>query len=199
MSRTSKVRHFFGDGEHDFQLNIGELVELEEDLNAGAGLVRARLAPGLQLPFGEARVKDIRTVLRLGLVGGGMPKERAWLMIERHVRAGDLGECALLAYVVVSAALAGAPEEALGERKGRGQRAGSRHSRTAAPAGRSSTSAGGALGLSPAQVDASPLWKFLQVVEGFRRANSLDPPPTRPPTLEEHRARLLRLEQRSIH
>jgi hypothetical protein len=148
MSRTSKVRRFFGDADHDFQLNIGELVELEEDLNAGAGLVRARLTPGLQLPFGEARVKDIRTVLRLGLVGGGMPKERAWLMVERHVRGGDLGECALLAYVVVSAALVGSPEEALGERKGRGKRAGSRHSRTAAPAGRSST--------APAAPSASP-------------------------------------------
>jgi hypothetical protein len=148
MSRTSKVRHFFGDGEHDFQLNIGELVELEEDLDAGAGLVRARLTPSISLPFGEVRVKDIRSVLRLGLVGAGMPKERAWLMVDRHVRAGDLGECALLAYLVVSRALAGSEEEPAGEPKGRGKRARSSPSRTAARAGQSST--------RPAAPSASP-------------------------------------------
>ena len=35
MSRTGKIRVFFGDAEHDFCLRIGELIELEEKTGDG--------------------------------------------------------------------------------------------------------------------------------------------------------------------
>jgi hypothetical protein len=110
MSRSAKITAFFGDGDHDFALRIGECEELQELLDCG-------LAESLQR-VEAVRVNDIRQVLRLGLIGGGMSKEDAFRLVTRHLTPGDLGACAVLAARVVGAAIVGSPEELLGELKG---------------------------------------------------------------------------------
>jgi hypothetical protein len=110
MSRSAKVRRFFGDGDHDFALRIGECEELEETFSAGLMPILSRVS--------EVRTKEIREVLRLALIGGGMEKEPAARLVERHVEPAYLAECSVLASEVLSAVIAGAPEEPLGEPRG---------------------------------------------------------------------------------
>lgn len=110
MTRNAKVRAFFGDADHDFALLIGHCVELQELTGAGLGVTLTRIE--------TLCVNDIRQVLRLGLIGGGMGKEMAFRHVERHLVAGEIGVCAEVAYKVCAAAIAGAPDEIVGEPKG---------------------------------------------------------------------------------
>ncbi len=110
MARNAKIRAFFGDGDHDFALLIGQCVELQELTDCGLGEMLTRVE--------RLRVKDMKEVLRLGLIGAGMPKEEAFRKVERHVVAGELGVCGALAFRVVAAAITGAEDEPLGEEKG---------------------------------------------------------------------------------
>ena len=107
MSRSALIRRFFGDADHDFALRIGEVEELQEALDCG-------LIPTLE------RVTNIdvgatKAVLRLGLVGGGLRKEDAHRLVERHVVPGYLVDVSGLAGAVVRAALIGAGDEPAGE------------------------------------------------------------------------------------
>ena len=110
MTRSAKVRAFFGDADHDFALLIGQCVELQDLTGCGLGVSLQRIE--------QVTVADIKHALRLGLVGGGMAKEEAYRLVERNVVAGELGVCAALAFNVVTAAIAGTPDEPLGEPKG---------------------------------------------------------------------------------
>lgn len=110
MSRSARVRRFFGDADHEFQLGIAQCEELQELGDCGLMLTMARLE--------EIRVGDIKAVLRLGLVGAGSDKEAAFRLVERHVRPGYLAESAEVALKVVSAVIAGVADEPLGEPKG---------------------------------------------------------------------------------
>ena len=112
MSRTGKIRVFFGDAEHDFCLRIGELIELEEKTGDGVGLLYAKMQPAAGLPMGQIPVVATREVLRLGLIGGGdVGKMEAARLVERHCVPPDLGEYAKLAMVVLGVAIVGMPEE----------------------------------------------------------------------------------------
>jgi hypothetical protein len=107
--RTAKVRVFFGDRKYDFQLGLGELEELDE---------LARVGPNVQLmrlQSGTWTLDDVRQPIRLGLVGGGLDKEAAYVLTERHVRPGYLADCAKIAAVVLMAATLGFEDEQLGE------------------------------------------------------------------------------------
>jgi hypothetical protein len=138
VSRTACVRQFFGNTKHDFRLRVAELEELEEETGVGYGQIWAEMTPTPMAPFGFFHVKRVRTVLRLALVGGGMDKERAYELVERHAVPPDLGRAAVIAHLALGAVCVGVPEEPLGERKGRGKTTG-RRSPTAAPAGATST------------------------------------------------------------
>ena len=78
-SRDASIDILFGDGEHRFRLLIGELRELEEKRDAGSPLILRRLLSG------EWWVDDVREVIRLGLVGGGMPATDALKLVKRYV------------------------------------------------------------------------------------------------------------------
>ena len=112
MSRSARVRAFFGDQDYDFALLIGQCVELQELTDCGLGECLTRIE--------QLRVKEIKEVIRLGLVGGGMDKQAAFRLTERHVVAGELGACGSTAFQIVAAAITGVEDEPLGESKGDG-------------------------------------------------------------------------------
>jgi len=118
MSRTGRIRSFFGDQEYDFFLNAGALMELEEALDIGVGAIYALSQPGPGMPFGQVRLRHVRLVIRLALIGGGMDKMAAAQMVERHVVPPDLGDCALLARSICGAAIVGVEEKRQGEPEG---------------------------------------------------------------------------------
>lgn len=110
MSRDASLEADFGDGGHQFRLAIGELREMEEKRDAGSPLILRRLLSG------EWRVDDVREVIRLGLIGGGMPALEALKLVRRYV--DDIPawtENAMLAGAILGAALMGVEDEEPGK------------------------------------------------------------------------------------
>lgn len=110
MSRSGKTRLFFGDDDYDFRLPIGQAIELQELTGVGIMVTLERVS--------QFAVKDIKHVLRLGLIGGGMDKEAALRLVERHLVDGEYGRCAGVAVDVIQAAVMGVDEEPGPPRKG---------------------------------------------------------------------------------
>ncbi|MFN5211198.1 gene transfer agent family protein [Brevundimonas sp.] len=105
MSRAARFTGVFGDGKHEFALNIGELEELQEKCDAGPEEIMARVIGGTW------RLSDIRETLRLGLKGAGLAPDRALVLIERYAGPGQLAALKPLVVNVLGAALVGAPDE----------------------------------------------------------------------------------------
>lgn len=105
MSRSARYTAAFGDGPHEFCLNIGELEELQEKCDAGPEEIMARVIAGTW------RLADIRETLRLGLKGAGMAPDRALVLVERYAGPGQLAALKPLVVSILGAALVGAPDE----------------------------------------------------------------------------------------
>lgn len=119
MSRSARVTRFFGDRDYDFALEIDQLEELQEITDAGLGDTLERIE--------RLFVKDIKQVLRLGLIGGagdlkminGRPvKDEAYRLVLRHCVSGEMGSCAEVAMAVANRAIAGVKDEPMGEQAG---------------------------------------------------------------------------------
>lgn len=121
MSGLSKIGLFFGEGDFDFALNIGELEQLQEIAARRCALLGFPMAEASlssladRLRAGRAFTTEVRDVLRLALVGGGMAKQDAHLLVARHLVPGALHECGLIASIPVGRALYGDPDEAEGD------------------------------------------------------------------------------------
>ena len=146
MSRSAKVRSFFGDADYDFALRIGEVEELQETLDCGLMMTLQRVT--------DIDVSAIRPVLRLGLIGGGLAKEDAFRLVQRHIAPGYLVDVARVAGDVVRAAMMGAPDERLGERAG--ETAGDPASPGASSASPTSTGSDRLSGSDPTPSPGSP-------------------------------------------
>lgn len=109
MSRDASLSLIWGDGEHRFRLPIGQLRELQEKTNAGPAEVLRRLTAGTW------RVDDVRETIRLGLVGGGMTPESAYVLTVRYVDERPWGQNVAPAQAILLAALVGAPDEPVGK------------------------------------------------------------------------------------
>ena len=112
MGRSAAVTLTWGDGEHRFQLLIGELSELEEKMDAGARFIRHSIANGTE------RVQWVRETIRIGLIGGGMKAGDAHRLVKRYVDEVPQGENHLIAFAILGAAFEGVPDEPLGKSQG---------------------------------------------------------------------------------
>lgn len=117
MSRDAKVTLAWADGDYVFRLAWGQLAELQEKTNAGPYVVLQRLYEGTW------RVEDLSNVLRLGLIGGGMPPVEALKKVRTYVEARPPLESVPFATVVLSAGLMGAQDEQPGEAEAPNQEA----------------------------------------------------------------------------
>jgi Phage tail tube protein, GTA-gp10 len=76
MSADGGIELFWGDMEHRFRMAIGEFRELQEKVNLRRIRIGAPLVGPMdlvrQLQANNAWPDDVRDVIRLGLVGGGM-------------------------------------------------------------------------------------------------------------------------------
>lgn len=105
-NRNGAITADFGDGTYSFRLALGELEELQEKTDAGPFVVLRRLFDG------SWRTSDVREVIRLGLIGGGMEPLRALGLVRRYVdgRSAWIAS-ASIAQAILGASLSGAPEE----------------------------------------------------------------------------------------
>lgn len=105
MSRTARIVISVWDGDYVFALRFGELVRLQDECGCGPMELLNRLQSG------RWRVQDREAVLRLGLIGGGMPEPEAHKIMRQHVKPAPALDYLPEAQSVLMAALAGAPEE----------------------------------------------------------------------------------------
>lgn len=109
MSRDASITLTWADGDYVFRLGWGEIAKLQEAVDAGPYVVYQRLLDGTW------RVGDISHTIRFGLIGGGMPPTDALKKVRDYVEARPPLENLVVAQAILSAALAGAPDEKLGE------------------------------------------------------------------------------------
>ena len=109
---SAAIRLDFGPDEQRFALHIGELRELEEARHAGTGAIYRRCLTG------DWHVDDIREIIRLGLIGGGMDPQLALAMTRRYVDDCPWGDNHLIALAVIDAAISGPPIRGEEEPKG---------------------------------------------------------------------------------
>lgn len=107
--RDAQITLTWADGDYVFRLGWGELELLQEACDAGPYVILDRL---IEKTF---YVGDISHVLRLGLIGGGMPPTDALKLVRSYVQNRVPAENLIFAQAVLSAACVGAPEEKLGE------------------------------------------------------------------------------------
>lgn len=105
MSRDASIDLTWADGDYRFRLAWGQLIELQEKCDAGPFVILNRLQAGTW------RVQDISNVIRLGLIGGGMKPVDALKLVRTYVEERPPMENVLTAQAILSAGVAGAPEE----------------------------------------------------------------------------------------
>jgi len=111
-------------GEHDFLLTIPLLRALQERCDAGPEWILNRLRTG------QWRVDDILATIRLGLEGGGMPKDKATALVKHHVEDQAITLSVMTAILVLSASLYDRSDDSVGEAPAGGAKTPS-HSREA--------------------------------------------------------------------
>lgn len=137
MSRDASLSLDWADGTYTFRLGIGELRELQEKTDCGP------LALFRRIEAGNWRVDDAATILRLGLIGGGMTPVEALRLTRVYVEARPLLENVLHAQAVLWCALAGSPDEDGAQKKSAAKRKASKTSRTASGGSAPSTASAG--------------------------------------------------------
>lgn len=105
MSRDASISFDWADGHHRFRLPIGQLRELQE--KTGVGPMRLFL----RLMEDDWKVDDLREIMRIGLIGGGMSPVEALDLVRRYVDGRPLVETHPHALLVIGAALHGSEQE----------------------------------------------------------------------------------------
>ena len=109
----------FGDGEYIFRIAFGQWRELQESIN------KPRLEIG-EVPIGpmvllrallegNAWPHDVREVIRLGLIGGGMKSERALVLVKRYVEGRPYFQSMAAGRTILQYAMFGPPHDQVGK------------------------------------------------------------------------------------
>lgn len=102
MNRHGAAELDWADGTYTFRLGLAEIEEIEEKRDLSLFAMARRLSPVER----DARLADIREVLRLGLIGGGMKPVDALTKVRKYADERPLDENRDIAYAVVLAGLA---------------------------------------------------------------------------------------------
>jgi hypothetical protein len=177
MSADGSVTLAWAGEERKFRLAIGQLRELQENVNRWrVNIGAAPIGPSSLLRLlmgGDAWPDEVREIVRLGLIGGGevgialVPG-----LIKRYVDDRPLVESTQVAQAVLLSAMVGVPDDPVGKKPKRRRK--TQATSSASPA---STEPGCAIGFAPDQIDRMSLWQFAACVDGFNRANGAESEP----------------------
>jgi Phage tail tube protein, GTA-gp10 len=105
MSSDGSIELEWADKRYRFRLAFGQLCELQQLRNAGAIEIMTRLA--------ERRwyVEDIREIIRVGLIGGGMNPTEARVLVTLYIEQRPPMESEQTAMLIIGAAMAGVPRD----------------------------------------------------------------------------------------
>lgn len=106
MSRDASIVETFVDGEdYVFRLAYGQVIKLQEARNAGP------FALYMRLHGPDWFAEDVREVIRLGFIGGGMDEIKAKKMVVEYVEGRPLIQTLPLAQKIMRAAVVGPEDE----------------------------------------------------------------------------------------
>jgi hypothetical protein len=123
VSADGALSLFWGDGEQRFRFAIGQWRELQEKVNARRIAIGAP-AIGPTTLLNALRAKDawpddIRDILRLGLVGGGLTPQEAHRLLANYFDGKPPFEHMQPAFLILFAGLVGVPSDPIGAKKKR--------------------------------------------------------------------------------
>ena len=124
MGRDAKIDLDWADSHYDFRLAWGQLIELQEQCDAGPFVILQRLSTG------QWKLHDISHTIRLALIGGGVEPAKAMKLTRDYVESRPPLENVMLARGILGVALQGAPDEKPGEAEGEATGSGSMTSPT---------------------------------------------------------------------
>lgn len=90
------IQASWGDGEHEFRLRYGELDDLEKASGDEVQIIFGKLLEG------RVKLRVVRDIIRLGLIGGGMPSADALKLVTRY-----FGETTIQAETWIAARILG--------------------------------------------------------------------------------------------
>lgn len=111
--RNGSVTFIWAGEERTFRLRLGELRELQTFCDAGPEEIKNRIETG------KWRVDDLREVIRLGLIGGGTPSSQVVILMKQHFDDVEPMHNKIPAFIVISAGLAGDPQDVVGKKQKR--------------------------------------------------------------------------------
>ena len=111
MSSETSLTLKWADGTYTFHLAWGELIQLQNKLDAGPSYILN------QLLTNEWRVEYISEVIRLGLIGGGQTPAEAVKLVEYYVTNRPPMENIAVAQALLAKALVGGGDVEEGEEK----------------------------------------------------------------------------------
>lgn len=109
MTRDAKIELTWADGDYTFRLGWAEIEALQEACDAGPWVILERLFTK------QCLIGDISSVIRQGLIGGGLEPTAATKLVRTYVEKRPPAENLLFATVILQAAIQGAAEEPVGE------------------------------------------------------------------------------------
>lgn len=98
-SRFGLVTLDWADGTHDFRLGLAEIEEIEAKFDRSLFVIAGALGAR------TAKVSEIREVVRVGLIGGGMKPVDALAKVRRYLDERAIEESRDVAYAIVLAGL----------------------------------------------------------------------------------------------
>ena len=117
VSADGSVMLIWAGEERKFRLAIGQLRELQESINKNRGA--HPIGPWSlfqQVGRGDAWPDELREIIRLGLLGGGMKSELVPGLIKRYVDERPLLESVPIAQAILGSALVGVPDDPVGKK-----------------------------------------------------------------------------------
>lgn len=125
MSADGSITLVWGDGENKFRYAIGQFRELQEKVNARRQTIAAPLVGPMALinllRMKDAWPDDVRDILRIGLVGGGLTPQEAHRKLVLYFDPTPPAEHMLTAYYVLVAGFIGVPEDELKKKTAEGE------------------------------------------------------------------------------
>lgn len=110
VAENGTIRFVWAGDERKFRLAIGQLRELQMECDAGPEEIKNRISKGTW------RIDELRHILRLGLIGGGMAELKVLALLKLHFDAVEPMKNKIPAYLVISAALSGVPTDEVGKK-----------------------------------------------------------------------------------
>lgn len=111
MSGHGDVTFHWGDGEHTFRLGLKEVRELQDNPRINIG----PLALFHRIERDDWFIDDLREVIRIGLIGGGMKPDQASKLIARYFDDFPPSDHKIPAMTILSAFLIGDVTDPVGK------------------------------------------------------------------------------------